>query len=62
MNLTIYMSSDQGYCFLWDEDNGQKGTNEVFTSIHKWLIEIESKSTTMETVVPWSGSTGAMEW
>ena len=60
MNLTIYdMSSDQGYCFLWDEVNGQKGTNEVFTSVCKWLIKIESQSTTVETVVLWSGSTGA---
>ena len=38
MNLTIYdMSSDQGYCYLWDENNGRKGANEVFTGLLQWL-------------------------
>ena len=38
MNLTIYdMSSDQGYCYLWDENNGQKGTYEVFTGLLQWI-------------------------
>ena len=60
MNLTIFdMSSDQGYCYLWDEDNGQKGTNEVFTSLHKWLGDIEDNQATKDTAVLWSDSTGA---
>ena len=62
MNLTIYdMPTDQAHCYLWDASSGQKGTNEVFTSIHKWLGDIDIRGTAMGTVVIWSYSTDAQK-
>jgi hypothetical protein len=38
-NLTIYnQTSKDGWCFMWDECNGQRGSCEIGTCIHK-LIE-----------------------
>lgn len=37
-NFTIYDSSDKsGHCFLWDEINGNKGSNEIASCLVKYL-------------------------
>jgi len=37
-NETYYESGTKtGYCFIWGEENGQRGANEIYTTISKYL-------------------------
>lgn len=38
-NATIYEAGlpNNAYCFLWTEINGNKGCNEIGTSMHLWI-------------------------
>lgn len=37
-NFTIYENhSSDGYCYIWDECNAQKGSNEIATCVLKYL-------------------------
>lgn len=39
-NFTIFeLSSSQGYCYTWTEEEGGKGATEISTCILKWLRE-----------------------
>lgn len=37
-NFTIYdIGKKEGYCFMWDESNGKRGSNEISTFILKFM-------------------------
>lgn len=38
-NATIYEAREpnDGYCFIWNETNGKKGSDEIGTAIHLWI-------------------------
>lgn len=37
-NLTVFSMADQkGYCYMWTEVEGQRGSNEISTCIYKYL-------------------------
>jgi hypothetical protein len=36
-NLTVYDGSQNGYCFLWPETDGKRGSNEIGSIIYKYL-------------------------
>lgn len=39
-NFTIYESGTQnGFCFLWGESDGHRGSNEICSCINHWLIQ-----------------------
>jgi hypothetical protein len=39
-NLTIWeMQSHQGYCYIWNESEANRGSNEIATCVWKWLLE-----------------------
>lgn len=41
-NFTVYESQTKnGFCFVWDETQGKKGSNEICTSLMKYLTTIE---------------------
>lgn len=42
-NFTVYESQTKnGFCFVWDETQGKKGSNEICTSLMKYLSTIEA--------------------
>ncbi len=45
-NLTVYeVASKQGHAFLWDEINGQRGSNEIATCVSKFILSTLPKET-----------------
>lgn len=41
-NFTAYESrTKNGYCYIWDETNGKKGSNEICTSLMQYLTYID---------------------
>lgn len=36
-NFTIYTGTKEGYCFMWDESIGKRGSNEISTCILKFI-------------------------
>lgn len=39
-NFTIYDSKKDGYCYLWDETHGKKGSSEIGTCILHYLLKL----------------------
>lgn len=45
-NETFYESGTQnGYCFIWGEQDGMRGSNEICTTIDKYLTIVEDRKT-----------------
>lgn len=45
-NETFYESGTRnGYCFVWDEQDGLRGSNEICTTLIKYLTIVEERST-----------------
>lgn len=48
-NLSIYESKTKnGYCYLWSEIDGQRGSNEISSIIFKYLKSIDMKGNVEE--------------
>lgn len=44
-NLTVYeVAAKQGHAFLWDEINGQRGSNEIATCISKFIYSLPKET------------------
>lgn len=45
-NETFYESGTQNsYCFIWGEQDGMRGSNEICTTIDKYLTIVEDRKT-----------------
>lgn len=43
-NETVYESGTRSaYCYLWGETDGNRGTNEICTIVHKYLLEVDGR-------------------
>lgn len=44
-NLTIYeVAAKQGHAFLWDETNGNRGSNEIATCVLKFILSLPTET------------------
>lgn len=39
-NLSFYSLGDKGTCFLWNETDGERGSCEVATCLHKYVTSL----------------------
>ena len=43
-NLTVLeLKTLQGFCFTWDKSEGRRGSNEIGSSLWKWLKEVDQR-------------------
>ncbi len=56
-NLTIFeLQTKQGHCFIWNESEGRRGSNEIASALWQWLVEIDRKG--VKKVVLYSDTCG----
>lgn len=40
-NFTVYeVARKKGHCFVWDESNGKRGSNEIATGLHQFILTL----------------------
>lgn len=39
-NFTVYDSRDEGFCYVWDECNGLKGSSEIGTGLITYMTNL----------------------
>ncbi|KAF2901568.1 hypothetical protein ILUMI_04625 [Ignelater luminosus] len=43
-NKTVYESGTrEGFCYVWEQSDGNRGCNEIYTIIHKYLQDVDSR-------------------
>jgi hypothetical protein len=56
-NFTIYeLQTHNGHCFVWNESEGKRGSNEITSAMIKWLQEVDHRG--VKTVILYSDTCG----
>ena len=51
-NFTVYESfSRKGNCYIWGEADGHRGSNEIATCLHSYLLSLDSRGTDIKHVM-----------
>jgi hypothetical protein len=44
-NFTVYESvTRKGFCYIWGEADGKRGSTEIATCLHKWLLDVDGRN------------------